>query len=168
MWAKGSYTIEAVFVLMMTLSCILGVILLAFRMHDRMVIEAVCYEAAVEGQAAIVELAELEDGLIKWEQYGKRSVLWRLFEDFTAEEAQIHRAILTRLEGRLLCCKKPQITVSAGSGNITITYSASVILYSGILDKIGLKGVTAPVDGSLAVRGIESEELLRFYKGIFQ
>ncbi|MBR6329926.1 MAG: pilus assembly protein [Lachnospiraceae bacterium] len=103
---KGSYTVEASFLMPMILTVIVVIIYLSFFLHDRAVLSSAAYTAALRG-------SQLING-----------------EDVYA---RVEKNAAALRENRMLGTKNIQTDIQIGSSQITVSYSGELRIPAGTL-----------------------------------
>ncbi len=104
---KGSYTIEAALILPLIMTVIVFIIYMSFFLHDRAVMSACAYQAALK--ASLIRTGE---------------------EDMKAEA---ERAAGYSIEGLLLATEYPEITVTVSRKKVHIQYTGNMRIPQSIL-----------------------------------
>ena len=117
---KGSYTVEAALILPIILFIIIGLMYLGFYLHDKVKIQSIINDTSTRGGELIQYEADLETGLIDYDRYQNRSLLYPYFADFSKKEYEIDTYLVERLKRGLFIAKIDSVTVSASSNKIHI------------------------------------------------
>ncbi|GAA4654754.1 hypothetical protein GCM10023142_18920 [Anaerocolumna aminovalerica] len=117
---KGSYTVEAALILPIILFIIIGLLYLGFYLHDKVKIQSVINDASTRGRELIQYEADLETGLIDYDYYQNRSLLYPYFTDFTEKEYKINAYLVKQLNRGLFIAKVDSVTVSASFNRIHV------------------------------------------------
>ncbi len=107
-WLKGSYTVEASFLLPMILTVIVLIIYLSFFLHDRAVLQSAAYTAAlrgsqmISGEKVFSEVEKSAKQLIDDRLIGTDEVLTTI--DVSGDDVKVsYKGILKIPAGSLLC-----------------------------------------------------------------
>jgi hypothetical protein len=125
---KGSYTVEIAFVFPIVLFVIVGLIYLGFYMHDKDKIEAVINETLIKGRNLLQNETDMNTGLIDYEAYYKRGILYSLEDNLQEKKEEIYNYIQTQLGKGLFIADINAIDVNVSHTQISIEVKAEMKL----------------------------------------
>lgn len=164
---EGSYTVEAAWMMTCVLGVIAALLIMTCYIHDKAVAESVCRKIAGLGIRQIQENIDLDTGALNTERLEKKSMLWRIVESFDDTKSSMIKKAKEELEEKFLILKNPEITVELSSDKVVLEYQMDLEIPFGIWKKWIPKG-WKKLHGKIQMREMESEELIRLYKGILQ
>lgn len=122
-WLKGSYTVEAAFIIPIFFFIFFAVIYFSFYLADFIRIQRVIDETQEEGMALIRREGEMITGQADYEKINKKELF---FFNFQQEETKIKETIEEKLKNRLWITKLELIEVSASVKRIEIMITVTM------------------------------------------
>lgn len=93
---------------------------LGFYLHDKVKIQSIINDTSTRGGELIQYEADLETGLIDYDRYQNRSLLYPYFADFSKKEYKIDTYLVERLKRGLFIAKIDSVTVTVSANKIHI------------------------------------------------
>lgn len=162
--ARGSYTVEASLILFFMICIILGMIYIGFYEHDRQVIESVCVKEAEQECRYMLECCRREDGIIDWEAFTEKSILWRILDRYDSE--RLIYDIQSGVEEKLLASRLSFIEADVKAQKIEISYTAEFQFPGQWMAEIFGRNKRITFKGQVTAEEMESEEFIRLCKAI--
>lgn len=123
---RGSYTIEATFIVPIILYIIIGLIYLGFYLHDYGKIHGIIHEGQLRGKNLVGYEVDIDTGIQSYEKYLDRTIFYPLDNDFPEKEEDIKNYIYKRCEGKLLIAKVYDVGVRVGFSNVSISVKSKI------------------------------------------
>ncbi len=125
---RGNYTVEAALIFPTILFIIIGLIYLGFYLHDQNRMEAVIHETLLRGRNLMRNEADIQTGLIDYETYYNRGILYSLQDNTDEKKQEIYNYIRTQLNHGLFIAEINSIDVEVSHTNIEIEVRAEMLL----------------------------------------
>lgn len=136
-----------------------------FYLHDKVVLEAIARETAMEASRSIIENRSVDTGEIDWQMYMDKALLWRLLgaPDKTDE---LEQRAQQNVQGELLAGTNASFDVKLSGTTVIVSYYASSKLAKfGFMENFPVVGAIA---GEVQQKNIEPEEFIRLLRGIIK
>jgi hypothetical protein len=125
---RGSYTVEAAFLFPTVLFVIIALIYMGFYLHDKASMNSTINETMLKGKNLLLNDTNMNSGLIDYDTYLKRGVLYSLEDNLGNKKNEIYDYINTELSSGLLIATINQINVTVTYSNITIEVNSTMNL----------------------------------------
>lgn len=125
---KGSYTVEAALILPCIFFIIIGLLYLGFYVHDKVKIQAIINETAIKGRALIQNETDMNTGLMDYEAYNHRGILYFFNNDVQEKKVKIYNYACSKFSSGFFIAKVEKIEVIANYTNIKIEVMARMDL----------------------------------------
>lgn len=159
----GSYTVEASFILCFIICVMLGMIYIGFYIHDCHMASIVMIDCIKKENRFIIECSDQVDGTIIWDEWAKRSILWRLF--YKNNDQKLEQRVKDQLKGKLFISDIRQVHADVQVGTITLKYEMNIFFPDRWMEAILNKRMIS-VCNEIKIEEKESEELIRLCRGI--
>jgi hypothetical protein len=123
---KGSYTVEAAFVLPCVIFTIVALMYFAFYMHDKNRLQAVLDETLIKSKTLIQNETNMNTGIMHYDAYLKRGILYSLSSHYKSNQSIIIDYIKMRLETGLFIATVEDIQVNIELDKIEIKMRADI------------------------------------------
>ena len=117
---KGSYTVEAALILPCIFFIIIGLLYLGFYVHDKVKIQAIINQTAIKGRALIRNETDMYTGLMDYEAYNHRGILYCFSNDVQEKKDKIYNYACSKFSRGFFIAKVEKIEVSATYTNVKI------------------------------------------------
>jgi hypothetical protein len=121
---KGSYTVEAALLFPCILIFIIGLLYLGFYMHDKVKLQSVLNNTMVKARALILNEADMNTGLMDYEEYKKRGIFYLLNNNMTSKEEEIKTYFEKEIENGLFISDIKSVHVTASQSKVSIKADA--------------------------------------------
>ncbi len=159
---KGSYTVEAALVFPIVLFIIVGLIYLGFYMHDKDKIEAVINETLIKSRNLLQNETDMNTGLIDYETYYKRGILYSLQNNLQDKKEEIYNYIQTQLSKGLFIADINTIDVNVSHTQISIEVKAEMELpFLGIRPFFARSGTSVTENAAVSIQN--NTEFIRIF-----
>jgi hypothetical protein len=159
---SGSYTVEMALLFPVILFIIVGLIYLGFYMHDQDRLEAVMNETLLKGRNFIHREADMNTGLIDYEAYYNRGILYSLQDNLQGKKQEIHNYLEEQLESRLFIADITSIEIEASHSNLNIEIKGEMMLpFPGIRPLFSKRGTVVTVEQQASIQN--SAEFIRIF-----
>ena len=125
---KGSYTVEAALILPCIFFIIIGLLYLGFYMHDKVKIQSIINETGIKGRAFIRNETDMDTGLMDYEAYKHRGILYIFSDDVQEKKEKIYNYACSKLSSGFFIARVEKIEVIATYTNIKIEVMARLDL----------------------------------------
>ena len=161
LWVRGSLTVEACYVVIMTAAVVILCLWHCMLWHDKTVMEMAAWRSVFSGMRWAVENQNPENGSIDWDLFQYKGLLWR-FTGSGAEVRELKRQAAASIEDKLLVCKSPVFDFTLSWRETKAEYRAAGTL-TGLPDWFP---VISSAAGQTSILGTEAEEWVRMSRGI--
>ncbi|MDF2609909.1 MAG: putative rane protein [Lachnospiraceae bacterium] len=120
---KGSYTVEAAFLMPMVLFVTIAVLYLGFYLHDRARVQSIMNDALTNSRSLIQYEADMNTGSIDYAAYRDRDIWYPYFNEFKEKEGGIIAYVTNQFEKGLFLTKLEDAEVTINTFDITINAS---------------------------------------------
>lgn len=125
-FVKGSYTVEAALVFPIVIFVVIGVLYLAFYLHDKVKIQGLIDEASLKAKAYVRNETDINTGLIDYETYNKRGIFYPLRNDLDHKEEKMKEYLEGKLSSGLFIADLDAVEVILGYSDIDIEVSVDM------------------------------------------
>lgn len=140
---NGSYTIEVVLIMPFILFVITALIYLGFYFHDQNKIEATINETLLLGRNLLRNEVQITTGLINYEAYNKRGILYSLQDNLEEKQEQIYNYLQSKLSKGFMIADISSIEVTVSHKELSIAVQANMKLpFAGLKPFFSKSGTT--------------------------
>ncbi|MDF2586334.1 MAG: hypothetical protein K0S41_175 [Anaerocolumna sp.] len=125
-YVKGSYTVEAAFVLPCIIFTIIALMYCSFYMHDKNKLQSVLDETLTKSKTLIQNETNMENGEMDYETYLSSGILYSLNPNYKNKENLIADYMNKRLKSGLFVSSVKDIFVKVRLNKLEINVTASV------------------------------------------
>ena len=161
---KGSFTVEAALDFGSIVCCQVVVLYMGMYLHDKTILDGTASCTAQSGRLYVVENQIPGEGMIDWERFEQKSLLWRLYDD--VDKTELEEYMMKLVENRLIVCDDPEITVETGANQTIVGYRAKTLLRGFHVSDVEISA--SHISGMADVSGMEGEEFVRLIKAIVE
>ncbi|QHQ60242.1 hypothetical protein Ana3638_05160 [Anaerocolumna sedimenticola] len=163
---KGSYTIEAALIFPTILFIITSLIYLGFYLHDQDKLEAILDEYLIKGRDFIQYEADMQTGVINYDKYYKRGLLYSLEDNLKEKEQKICNDIQLQLTNGLFIAKVNSINVEASHTHINLQIKAEMGLpFIGLMPLFAESGTSITAQNKVPIEN--NAEFIRIFDIFF-
>ena len=163
---KGSYTIEAALIFPTVLFIIAGLIYLGFYLHDQDKLEAVLDETLIKSRDLIQYEADMQTGVINYEAYASRGLLYALEDNLKGKEQEIYNYIQMQLKKGLFIAEVNSINVEASHTHVHLQIEAGMRLpFLGLMPLYAGSGTSVTAENRVSIEN--NAEFIRIYDIFF-
>ncbi len=163
---KGSYTIEAALIFPTILFIIISLIYLGFYLHDQDKLEAIVDECLIKGRDLIQYEADMQTGVINYDEYYKRGLLYSLEDNLKEKEQKISNYIQLQLNSGLFIAKVKSINVEASHTHINLQIKAEMGLpFIGLMPLFAKSGTSVTAQNKVPIEN--NAEFIRIFDIFF-
>ncbi len=119
--AKGSFTVEAAFILPLIIFIIFTLVYLAFYLHDRNRMEGIVDQVLHKGAITVKHDADFDTGRVDYANIGNRGVLYPLTDNRTVEEKKIRDYLRQELSTGFFSTELTGIEVMVDAFKVSVT-----------------------------------------------
>lgn len=161
-YMSGSYTIEAAFIIPFILFVITALVYLGFYLHDQDKLESVINEALLSGKTLLRNEAQMETGLINYEAYNNRGILYSLQDNLQEKQEQVYNYLKSELRKGFMIAEISSIDVAVSHTKIDIQVEANMKLpFVGLLPFFSENGMTVIGKNSVTIE--DNPEFIRIF-----
>lgn len=163
----GSYTLEAVWIMLCIFVSIAAVIFMAVSVHDKTMVETICRKIAGMGIHKIQENVNFETGELDLKQLEDKNILWRVLYDFKPTENMVIKKAEEEVKKAVFFGNNPSIKVELCGDKAVMQYEMEWRIPWNIGDSFIPRNMKS-IQGKIELKQVESEELIRLCKGLLQ
>lgn len=123
---KGSFTVEAAFIFPSVLFIIIALIYMGFYMHDKAKINSDINETLLKGKNLVLYEADINTGLIDYDAYLNRGILYSLEGNMEDYKTEISDYINKSLDNGLFIASINQVEVNVTYSSLSVEINASM------------------------------------------
>lgn len=118
---KGSYTIEAAYIVPFVIFIIIGIVYLGFYLHDRNKIKIIMNEALVKAESYVMSEVDLYNNRINYEMKNDRSILYAMEDNLEDREEQVRGYVVEQLQKGFFIASSKEVMVELSHSGVEIS-----------------------------------------------
>ena len=117
---NGNYTVEAALIFPLVIFIIVGLIYLAFYLHDLGKVQAILYEGQIRAKGLINNETDINDKILSYDNYIDRTCFYPIDNKFRKKEDEIKKYIEKKSKNTLIISNVRNINVKANAFSVSL------------------------------------------------